>query len=194
MKLRAKQFYYVMIATTVLSFCGILVAFYWGNQKLSDKASVIADLQADTDIAQDKLLALKNAKKSAELATEAEQLLTTLLPKTKEQEKLIADVIYTASAEAGIPLQNLGSLSFNSNDNPSDLSGTEQFTAVPGVYSYPFTMSVDDISYETLLKLLNEIEQNGRLVQVENLEISPDKENPGAIANVNLSLEAFLKP
>lgn len=194
MKASAKQFYYVMIATTLISFCGIIGAFYWGNQRLAARASVIADLQADTDIAQEKIIALKDAKKSAELATDAEQLLGSLLPKTKEQEKLIADVIYTASAEAGIPVQNLGSISFNSNDNPSDLSGTEPYTAVPGVYSYPFTMSVDDISFETLLKLLKEVEQNGRLVQVENIEISPDKEKPGTIANVNLSLEAFLKP
>jgi Tfp pilus assembly protein PilO len=194
MKLSPKQIYYLMIAATFVSFCGIIGAFYWGSGQLEAKASSIADLQADRDIAQEKIIALKNASKSAVLTTEAEQLLATLLPIKKEQEKLIADVIYTASAEAEIPIQNLVSLSFNGNENPSDLSGTEPFTAVPGVFSYPFTLSVKDLSYTTLLKLLSEIEQNGRLVQIDTLEISPDKDNPGQISSVNLTLKAFIKP
>lgn len=183
-----------MIATTILSFGGIIGAFYWGNSLLESKAATLADLQADVDIAQEKIIVLKNAVKSSELADDAEQLLGRLLPTKKEQEKLIADVIYTASAEAGIPLAKLGALSFNNSEDPSDLSGTEPYTPVPGVYSYPFTMSVKDVSYETLLILLQEIEQNGRLVQIDNLEISPDKEVPGDIAVVNLTMKAFLKP
>ncbi len=194
MKLDAKQFYYVMIATTVLSFCGIIGAFYWGNQQLGAKASTIADLQADTDVAQEKIIAIKNTKKSATYVEESEKLLNTLLPTKKEQEKLIADVMFTASAEAGIPQKNIGALNFTSNESPSDLSGTEQFKDVAGVFSYPFTMSVEEISYETLLRLLVEIEQNGRLVQIANLEISPDKAIPGQLASVNLTLNAFLKP
>ncbi len=194
MKLNPKQIYYLMIGAALISFCGIIGAFYWGNSQLEKKASTIADLQSDRDIAQEKIIALKNASKSAELTVEAEKLLDTLLPTKKEQEKLIADVIYTASAEAGIPIQNLVSLSFNGNENPSDLSGTEPFAAVPGVMSYPFTLSVEDLSYDTLLKLLAEIEQNGRLVQIDNLEISPDKEEPGQITSVNLTLKAFIKP
>ena len=194
MKLEAKQFFYVMIATTILSFCGIIGAFYWGNQQLASKASTIADLQADVDVAQEKIIAIKNTKKSATSVEESEKLLDTLLPTKKEQERLIADVMFTASAEAGIPLKSIGALSFASNENPSDLSGTEQFKDVAGVYSYPFTLSVENISYETLLKLLTEIEENGRLVQIANLEISPDKEVPGQLASVNLTLNAFLKP
>jgi Tfp pilus assembly protein PilO len=194
MKLEPKQFYYVMIATTVLSFCGIIGAFYWGNLQLGAKAATIANLQSDTDVAQEKIIAIKNTKKNADYVEEAEKLLNALLPTKKEQEKLIADVMFTASTEAGIPLQNIGALNFNSNENPSDLSGTEQFKDVAGVYSYPFTLSVEKISYETLLKLLTEIEQNGRLVQIANLEISPDKAVPGQLANVNLTLNAFLKP
>lgn len=194
MKIEAKQFFYVMIATTALSFCGIIGAFYWGNHQLSAKAATIANLQADSDIAQEKIIAIKNTKKSSGYVEESEKLLNTLLPTKKEQEKLIADVMFTASAEAGIPLKNIGALNFTSNENPSDLSGTIQYKDVAGVYSYPFTMSVEKISYETLLKLLTEIEQNGRLVQIANLEISPDKATPGQLASVNLTLNAFLKP
>jgi Tfp pilus assembly protein PilO len=97
------------------------------------KAATIANLQSDTDVAQEKIIAIKNTKKNADYVEEAEKLLNALLPTKKEQEKLIADVMFTASAEAGIPLQNIGALNFNSNENPSDLSGTEQFKDVAGV-------------------------------------------------------------
>ena len=194
MKQNAKQFYYIMIAITVLSFGGIVGAFYWGEQKLQAKAQSLSELKTDNDIAQEKIIALNKAKKSAEIATTAETLLNKLLPAEKEQEKLVADVIYTASAEAGVPLDSIGALTFTDNGEPSALSGTEQSKDIPGVYVYPFTLSVSDISYDTLLLLLQEIENNGRLVQIDNIQISPDKETPGQITTVNLSMKAFLKP
>lgn len=194
MKINSKQFYLVMIIATLLSFGGIIGAFYWGEQKLQAKALALAELKTDNDVAQEKIIALSKAKKGTEIVTEAENLLNKLLPTQKEQEKLVADVIYTASAEAGIPAASIGALTFTNNGEPSDLSGTELSDGIPGVYIYPFTMTVDNISYDTLLLLLQEIENNGRLVQIDNLQISPDKKDPGQIATINLSLKAFLKP
>jgi Tfp pilus assembly protein PilO len=194
MTVSAKQFFYVMIAITVLSFGGILGAFYWGDQQLQAKASTLADLQTDRDIAQAKIIALQQAKQSTQLAEDTDKLLATLLPQQKQQEELIADVIYTASSESGIPLQSIGALTFAGNDEPSDLSGTEQSKEISGVYSYPFSISVQEISYATLLKLLNEIENNGRLVQIDDVQITPDKNNPGQLSSVSLTLKAFLKP
>ncbi len=194
MHLNAKKFYVVMIVTTIVAFGAIIGAFYWGNTQLESRAHKISDLQADADIAQEKIIALKKAKDSGGNLDEATKLLDTLLPTTKQQEKLVADIIYTASQQVGILLQKLGALSFNNSESPSDLSGTEAYKEVPGVYSYPFTMSVSEISYDTLLKLLQEIEMNGRLVQVDSLEISPDKDVPGQITNVSFSLKAFIRP
>ena len=194
MKLEAKQFFFIMIALTVVSFGGIIGAFYWGNKQLEAKAATLSELKTDNDIAEAKLSALTKAQQSSELAAEAELLLNTLLPKQKEQEKLVADFIFTASVEAGIPNSSLGSLTFSGSGEPSDLSGTEQLKEIAGVYTYPFTLSIQNISYETLLVLLQEIETNGRLVQVDSLQISPNKNAPGQLSSVSLSLKAFLKP
>lgn len=194
MKIESKHFFYIMIALTILSFGGIIAAFYWGNQQLEAKAATLSELKTDNDIAEVKLSALTKAKQSSELAQEAESLLDILLPKQKEQEKLVADFIFTASTEAGIPNSSLGSLTFSGSGEPSDLSGTEQLKEITGVYTYPFTLSIQNISYETLLVLLQEIETNGRLVQVDSLQISPDKTSPGQLSSVSLSLKAFLKP
>lgn len=194
MRFESKHFFYAMIAFTVLSFGGIIGAFYWGNQQLEAKAATLSSLQTDKDIAQEKIIALNRAKQSAELREQAEKLLDSLLPSQKEQEKLVADVIYTAVEEAGIPGESIKSLNFNGGGEASDLSGTEPLTGVAGVYTYPFTMTIQKISYETLLVLLKEIENNGRLVQIDTLQISPDKTVSGQLTSVNLSLKAFLKP
>lgn len=183
-----------MIAVIVLSFGGIIGAFYWGNKQLVNKGVVLSELRTDSDIAQAKIVALNKAQKSSELTETAEKLLSTLLPNQKQQEKLVADILYTASTEAGIPIENIGSINFTGGGEPSDLSGTEQSNEVPGVYTYPFSISVSNISYDTLLLLLKEIENNGRLVQVDSLQISPDKLKIGQISDVSLSLKAFLKP
>ena len=174
MKLTPKTFFYIMISITVASFLGIIGAFYWGNQQLQRKADILANLQADSDIADAKIVALNRAKEGNVLVGDATKLLDKLLPRQKEQERLIADLIYTATVESGIPSSKIGALTFSSESAPSDLSGTEQSKDVSGVYTYPFSMSVQAISYETLLKLLSEIENNNRLVQIDDLQISPD--------------------
>lgn len=192
--IKAKQFFYVMIAATILGFGGIVGAFYWGDSMLNKRAATIADLQAERDITSEKILALKKAKQSDNLVPEATALLDKLLPKKKNQETLVADVIYTASAEAGIPVNSITSLSFATTDAPSEESGTEPYKEVTGVLSYPFSMTVEGITYDTLLKLLVEIEGNGRLVQVDEMQISPDKNQPGILASVSLTMKAFLRP
>lgn len=194
MNLKAKQFFYIMVAATALGFGGIIGAFYWGDSLLVKKAQTIADLQTDRDVAQEKIIALQRTKQGSDVVEETNKLLDNLLPTTKNQETLVADVIYTASAEAEIPSQAISALSFSNSSEPSNLSGTEQFKEVSGVFSYPFNMTVTDISYETLLKLLMEIENNGRLVQIDDIQISPDKNIPGNISGVSLTMKAFLKP
>jgi Tfp pilus assembly protein PilO len=183
-----------MIVVMILSFGGIIAAFYTGNQMLKSKADVLSNLKTDHDVSATKITALKKAEESSQLIEDATKLLDTLLPRQKEQEKLLADIIYTASSEAGIPVEKLGAISFSGDGEPSDLSGTEESEDVAGVYTYPFNMSITDISYDTLLKLLQEIEKNGRLVQIDNLQISPDKESPGQLSTISLSLKAFLRP
>lgn len=192
--IKAKQFFYVMIAATVLGFGGIVGAFYWGDSMLNKRAAAIADLQTERDIASEKILALKKAKQSDAVMTDATTLLDRLLPKQKNQETLVADVIYTASNEAGIPVSSISTLSFTASDAPSDQSGTVPYKDIPGVLSYPFSMTVDNITYDTLLKLLVAIERNGRLVQIDELQISPDKNTPGTLTSVSLTMKAFLKP
>lgn len=193
MTLSAKKFFYVMITALILSVAGIVGAYYWGDSQLQSKATTISDLLADRDISQEKIIKLQKAKQDAAGIDNINQLLDTLLPPSKEQEKLIADVIYTATAEAGIPFGQVSSFSFSGSSEPDNLSGTTVSKDNPGVYEYPFTLQINDVSYTTLLKLLQEIETNGRIVQVANIQISPDASDP-SVLSVSLNMKAYLKP
>ncbi len=184
-----------MIAAALIGVLGVGSSLYFGNQKLTEKAAEVSELRTDRDLARITAEALREAQTGKQTALDSQELLDTLLPQKKNQETLIADVLYTATAEAGIPINSVSSLAFTlSSENPTDQSGTEKFKAVPGVSSYPFNIVVNDISYETLLTLLEEIESNGRLVQIDVLQISPDAQRPGFIGSVTLNLKAFLKP
>jgi Tfp pilus assembly protein PilO len=176
-----------------MSIGSIIGAYYWGNNQLKAKASSISDLIADRDITQEKIINLQKAQKSSEDLDSVTQLLDNLLPKTKQQEELIADVIYTATAESGIPFSQVSSFSFSGSSEPDSLSGTVLSKEFPGVYEYPFTLQINSIPYATLLTLLREIETNGRIVQVENIQISPDSDNPNVLT-VSLSTKAYVKP
>lgn len=182
-----------MIGALVLSVAGIVAAYYWGDKQLQSKSAIISDLIADRDISQEKIIKLQKAKQDTTGIDEVNQLLDTLLPASKEQEKLIADVIYTATAEAGIPFSQVSSFSFTGSNEPDSLSGTVVSKDNPGVYEYPFTLQINEVPYNTLLKLLQEIETNQRIVQVANIQISPDASNP-SVLSVSLSTKAYLKP
>lgn len=183
-----------MIAVTLLAAGAIVGAFYWGNAKLQTKAADVSSLQTDLDVSREKIIALRKAQQTIEKTDEAERILNRLLPATKSQETLVADIIYTATKQADIPSENIGALTFTNSTEPNDLSGTEQSKEVPGVYSYPFNMTIQNISFQKLIKLLQEIENNGRLVQIDTLQISPDKTEIDQISSVSLTLKAFLKP
>ncbi len=192
----SKRFFYIMSVLMLGSILSIVFAYSWGNDRLQAKSSEISDLIAERDLGQEKIVKLQQAQKdSAELGS-INALLDDLLPKEKNQEELIADIIFTATSEAGIPAAQVPSFSFSGSSEPDDLSGTTLSTEVTGVYEYPFTLQIDRITYNTLLDLLVEIENNGRIIQVDNITISPneDEDTNTTLLSVNLSMKAYLKP
>lgn len=192
--MNAKRTYYVFIAITILSFASIIGAFYWGSSRLSANSNAIAALIAERDVSQEKISKLSESKLSEEELTEVTQSLNRLLPRQKEQDRLIADIIYTATAEAGIPFSKVTSFSFKGNaTDPNELSGTEKSKDIPSINEYPFDLQIEDISYETLLNLLVKIENNGRIVQVSNIQITPNPENPTSLSTV-IAMKAYLQP
>lgn len=192
--MKAKQFYFALIVLLLLSAGGIVGAFLWGKGQLQTNASNVSNLLAERDAQREVIITLQQAEAKADEVAKINELLDRLLPREKDQESLVLDIIYTATAESNIPVSNIASFSFSGSGDPDALSGTEPLKEIPGVLAYPFNIDVKDISYETLISLLNEIETNGRIIQVDNLQIAPNKVDPGLLTSVNLSLKAYVKP
>jgi len=191
---KAKQFYFILLALLILSAGGIIGAFVWGKGQLKTNASNVSNLLAERDAQRDIVISLQQAEARADEVENINKILDRLLPKAKNQETLVLDIIYTATAQSGIPVSSISSFAFSGSGDPDALSGTEPLKDIPGVLEYPFNIEIKDISYTTLIKLLNEIETNGRIIQVDNLQISPNKTDPGLLTSVSLSLKAYVKP
>lgn len=187
----AKKFYFILIGLIVLSFAAVAGVYFLGSGKLEEESKSVAVLKAERDVSQEAIVKLKKAKTDSKDIDEVVGILDRLLPREKQQDKLIADVIYTATAEAGISFNKIISFSFEGGSEPDSLSGTNPSKENPGVFEYPFNLTINDISYETLLNLLKEIETNGRIIQVDNIGISSNDLNSNV--NVQLSMKAYVK-
>jgi Tfp pilus assembly protein PilO len=192
----AKKLYYLLVALVILSTLAIFGAFSWGKDRLEQNSSSVAELIAERDAQQENIIILQKAETESAEVQEVNKLLDRLLPSKKNQETLLLDIIYIATAKSGIPITNISSFSFSggSSGDPDALSGTLPYKEVSGVLEYPFTLELADISYEALLQLLNEIETNGRIIQVSTVQINPDKTNSGLLSSVSLAMKAYVKP
>ena len=190
--MNAKRFFYVMAVVLALSLLSIVGSYVWGKSQLEEKSTTLANKKAALDVSQEAIVKLQNGKVDDANIQSLEALLDRLLPTTKEQDKLIADIIYTSTAEAGIPFIKVTNFSFSGGEEPNDLSGTIVSTGNPGVNEYPFNMSITEISYGTLLGLLRQIETNGRIIQIDSIQIVPKSTSQNV--DINLSMKAYVKP
>lgn len=190
-----KQYYYIFVAISILGVLSIVAALYFGNARLSEANKSTSVLLAERDVAREKLSRLTTVSSQANEAEAFEKTVTAIIPKSKEQQSLVAEIIYKATSEADIRTNQITSFSFSGDntDTLGDLSGTTQLTSPSGVYEYPFSVSISEISYAQLLKLFTEIESNQRLIQVSNADITPNGATAGSL-DVNLVMKAYVQP
>ncbi len=192
--MNAKRFFFVMLALILLATAGCGAGYYWVEGRLKTRADKVSDLLAERDAQADKISKLQVSKNSLQNGTKIIALINSLLPNQKSQENLVADIIYTVTQQAGISANQISSISFTGTGAPNSLSGTTLLKDIQGVYAYPFNMQLRDISYETMLKLFSEIEKNKRIIQADQVSISPDKNRQGYITSIALSLKTFVQP
>lgn len=183
-----------MVGILIITVFGGGAAIYWADSVLKAKARTVSELLADRDIQTDKIDKLHASKQSAQNAKSASDLIDRLLPNAKKQDNLVANIIYTATSEAGVPSDQISSISFNSTGTPSTLSGTTLSKDIQGIYVYPFTLQLKDIPYTTMIKLFAAFETNQRIIQADQVTLSPDPNNTNMLASVTLSLKTFVQP
>ncbi len=183
-----------MLAVLVLTISGSVAGFYWADQKLKTKALAVSELLADRDVQSDKIDKLQTSKNSVQNPQALNELISSLLPKQKSQDNLVANIIYTATTQASIKPTQITNISFNSTGAPDSLSGTTLSKDVQGIYVYPFNVQLKDLTYDTMISLFTAFEHNQRIIQADQIQISPDVAHPGNITALSMSLKTFVQP
>jgi len=194
MNMHPQQFFYGLIVSAAILVAGMLFGYSYGINIIDEHATNVSKAQAEYNAQQEIIRSISSNEIKQEQIDEIQSLLDNLLPRQKNQQTLVADIIYTATAEASIPTSNITSFAFSGSNQPDEFSGTSRIQDINGAYEYPFTLNLQEISYNALLQLLREVESNGRIIQVANVSISPDGENPNQLSAVTLSMKAFLQP
>ena len=190
----ARNFYKLLLLSIFLAFVLSVGGFLWADKQLRSKSLNVSKLMAERDAQIDKIEMLNKSKSNPQDIAKLNDIINALLPKQKKQENLIADIIYTATNQAGIPNSKITTITFNGTGSPDSLSGTTASKDVQGVFVYPFSIQIRDISYDTMLQLFSEIEKNKRIIQADQVQISPDKSKPGYLSSLSLSLKTFVQP
>jgi hypothetical protein len=189
-----KRFFMFMLVLLAASAALSIGGYLWADGQLETRSRSVATLLAERDAQSDKIDKLKVSKNSIQDAQRLNDLIYSLLPKQKQQENLVADIIYTVTTEAGVSAAQITNISFSGSSTPDNLSGTTASKDVQGVYVYPFSIQLQNITYDTMLTLFKEIEKNKRIIQADQVQISPDKSKAGFLSNVSLSLKTFVQP
>jgi DNA-binding transcriptional regulator YbjK len=184
----------IMLGVLAVSVALSAAGFWWADGQLQKKSAVVSDLLAERDAQSDKIDKLKTSKNSIQDAKKLNDLIYALLPKQKQQENLVVDIIYTATKQAGIDSAQITNINFNSTGVPDSLSGTSVSKEIQGVYVYPFTIQLKDVSFNTLIQFFSELEKNKRIIQADQVQITPDKTRAGYLSGVSLSLKTFVQP
>jgi Tfp pilus assembly protein PilO len=190
----AKRLNRILLAGILLVIALGVAAFLYTDKMLASRSDEQAKLLAQQDAHQHKLDKLQTATNGNYELGEIEQLVDKILPSEKRQEDLIANIVYTATSKTGIPDSSITSISFSGDGNPGALSGATVSKEIPNIYFYPFTVTITELNYSTLLALFTELENNQRIIQVDQVQITPSKVDATILTSVTLSMKTFVKP
>lgn len=190
----AKKFFFLMLLIFFVSIGAAVGAIYYGDNFLSNKSLELAKLKAERDAQADVIQKIKSATGNQAELERLNDLADDVLPNEKRQAELVADILYTASTEAGIPTNNIKSISFAGSASPDSLSGATKSKTIATVYEYPFTIQINGVPYQQLLKFFIEIEKNKRIITVDNLQLTPSTLDPNVLDTVSLSLKTYFEP
>lgn len=192
---KPKRMFYLLLSISMASILLIIASLYLGNKNLDNSAEQTSKLMAERDVSREKINRLEQIRRQSRDVNENEQAVQLILPETKKQQTLVAEIIYSATREADISSERIRNFDLSGSTEASsasgDLSGTEKVSGMTGVYSYPFSMRVDSISYSQIIKLLKAIEGNQRLIQVSETAITAAEDGK---LNLALTMEAYIQP
>ena len=169
--------------------------FYLVDEQLESKASEVSSLKADIDILDLKIKNSRDAAIELEKYEDVSSILDDVLPPKKIQDDIIAEILdITERNNAG-----LNDISFAASvdglDGVPDFSQsqTSLVDGVAGVLAVNIRLSTS-ATFDDMLKLLKDFEQNQRKMQVVSVDVAPlinEEGNPTGKFTIALTINAY---
>jgi hypothetical protein len=197
--MKAKQLYYLLVASLVivlLAFAGIA---YGTNKLLGHQASKLASQRATSESLSNQQTTLTKNKQDLVKYKELNDIAKSVVPQDKDQAEAVREIVHIAS-QSGIT--KLSSITFPSSTlgtKTSTKGGLTQLTPVKGisgVYNLQITITQDansQVPYSQFLTFLRNLEQNRRTAQVSSITVSPNPTNLSMVS-FTLVIDEYIKP
>ncbi len=213
--MNSKRLYFVLIAAIILLAGAGVGAVVYGNLALQQKTTHLVSLKAESVALEEQQRSLIQARKDIQKYSELEQIVSTILPKEKDQARTVLELNNIAKNSN----VRLGSIIFPSSTlgqaaakpaapAPSGEGGTSAQPAAPAATAAPTTQvkavtgiaglyqmdvnvqSAGPVPYGNFLTFLKNLENNRSTSQISNLNIQPDGPN----VTFNFTITVFIKP
>lgn len=188
-----KRVFLAMVGVLLLTIVAVGVVYYFADQSLTARQSSISDLKADIEILDLKVANAKAAESLLDEYRDIQELAPSILPPTKIQSDIVAQLLDIGS-ENSIELTNF-SFPTSADVSNFDTSQTEPLKGVPGVRFIEISTSFSS-SFDQALNFLESVEENQRIMQVENVAMSPEVDaegNPLSVFTVSVSISVFVR-
>ena len=187
-----KNTFFGLLGTSVGLIAVGIVVYYYFNANLEKLNSEVSILLAEQDVVGQQIDAYKKTEKQIAELSFVEQLANQVLPQSKEQANVVAEIRQFITS-SGLELESLSFSNGSGTITGLSNSQTEAAENLAGVRILPATAVIaPGARYESVLTLLRKIETNQRKMQVTEVGLTPV---PGSdtLASVTINLNIYLR-
>lgn len=196
--MNAKKAYYVFIAILALCILGVIGTIYIGNNIIQKSSANLIRAKLESTSADIKEQTYLQARKNLEEYSTLNETIAQILPSTKDQAQAVRN-LYQIGDETEIIIGDIQFPTSTLGESGSSESVTQaqKVKGMAGVLGIDINVrlspvSGDAISYDNLIRFLQEVELNRRSMQIKQITVNADQQNGGVEAELTLTI--FIKP
>lgn len=199
--MKAKRLYYILVAACVLMVGTLFGVGYGANRLLSQQATKLSKLRADSAAASQQQSSIVKDKQDIAKYSELNTIAESVVPQDKDQAEAVREIVNLASASG---ISSLSSITFPTSTlgatgtgaTTTNLTQLTPVKGIPGVFNLQITISqaaTNTVPYNDFLSFLGGLEQNRRTAEVDSITVQPDPKTLGYVS-FTLVVNEFIKP
>ena len=199
--LNAKKLTYILVASFILFTGASTYGIYVLDKHLGKASKEYSSLMAQRDASEDRANDLVNISINDDLISKVSKEIDATIPKSKEQQNVLADLIHKMTDLVGIDGKYVNTIGFNGGGGGTpdqQTSGTNKDKQFSTLRYYPISLEITNVTYPQLLSLLQKFEQSPRFIKVDQVQLTPNSGGDAAkskdtLQSVSISLRFYLR-